>query len=217
MIRKPSRSCSTSSLTTAPARVLFNAVVMSVARTARSISEVTVLTKAGLIALRPKVVIDASGDLDVLARAGAAFLPLEEGETLQPATMMFRFGLIDYDVFNAIAVPEMQALRAAARAKARWRAQRCTRAASPAPATAGSTSAASVSMPPIRSISAAPRSRAQAGVFGSEIHPGQCAGMRRRTADHTRRAARHPRNLAASAARPFSPRTICARGAGFPT
>ncbi len=97
-------------LTTAPARVLFNAVVMSVARTARSISEVTVLTKAGPIALRPKVVIDASGDLDVLARAGAAFLPLEEGETLQPATMMFRFGPIDYDVFNAIAVPEMQAL-----------------------------------------------------------------------------------------------------------
>jgi hypothetical protein len=90
--------------------MLFNAVVMSVARTARSISEVTVLTKAGPIALRPKVVIDASGDLDVLVRAGAEFLALEAGETLQPATMMFRFGPIDYDVFNTIPVPEMQAL-----------------------------------------------------------------------------------------------------------
>lgn len=97
-------------LTKAPARMLFNAVVMSVARTGRSISEVTVLTKKGPIALRPKVVIDASGDLDVLARAGAEFLTLEEGETLQPATMMFRFGPIDYEVFNAIPVPEMQAL-----------------------------------------------------------------------------------------------------------
>jgi hypothetical protein len=97
-------------LTKAPARLLFNAVVMSAARTARSISEVTVLTKAGPIALRPKVVIDASGDLDVLARAGAEFLTLEEGERLQPATMMFRFGPIDYDVFNVIPVAEMQAL-----------------------------------------------------------------------------------------------------------
>jgi len=97
-------------LVAAPARMLFNAVVMSVARTPRAISEVTVLTKAGPIALRPKVVIDASGDLDVLARAGAAFLPLEPGETLQPATMMFRFGPIDYEVFDAIPVTEMQAL-----------------------------------------------------------------------------------------------------------
>lgn len=97
-------------LTRAPARMLFNAVVMSVTRTARSISEVTVLTKAGPIALRPKVVIDASGDLDVLARAGADFLALEEGEALQPATMMFRFGPIDYNLFNAIPATEMQAL-----------------------------------------------------------------------------------------------------------
>ena len=97
-------------LTNASARVLFNAVVMSVARAGRSIAEITVLTKAGPIALRPKVVIDASGDLDVLARAGAEFLALEEGETLQPATMMFRFGPIDYDVFNAVPVTEMQAL-----------------------------------------------------------------------------------------------------------
>jgi hypothetical protein len=97
-------------MTNASARVLFNAVVMSVARAGRSISEIKVLTKAGPIALRPKVVIDASGDLDVLARAGAEFLALEEGETLQPATMMFRFGPIDYDVFNAVPVAEMQAL-----------------------------------------------------------------------------------------------------------
>ncbi|MBR0724977.1 FAD-dependent oxidoreductase [Bradyrhizobium manausense] len=97
-------------VTRAPAHLLFNTVVMSVARTERTINEVTVLTKKGPIALRPKVVIDASGDLDVLARASATFLSLEEGETLQPATMMFRFGPIDYEAFNAIPTPEIHAL-----------------------------------------------------------------------------------------------------------
>src|SRR5258708_5445928 len=48
----------------APAEVLFNAVVMSVNHRARSILEVVMLTKAGPISVRPKVVIDASGDLD---------------------------------------------------------------------------------------------------------------------------------------------------------
>jgi hypothetical protein len=94
----------------APVRVLFNTMVMAVNRTGRSISEVTVFTKAGPLAIRPKVLIDASGDLDVLARAGADFLPLAEGETLQPATMMFRFGPIDYDTFDTIAASELQAL-----------------------------------------------------------------------------------------------------------
>ena len=52
-------------VTSASARVLFNAVIMSVTHSARSIAEVTVLTKAGPIAIRPKVVIDASGDLEI--------------------------------------------------------------------------------------------------------------------------------------------------------
>jgi hypothetical protein len=60
--------------------------------------------------IRPKVVIDASGDLDLLARAGASFLPLGEGEALQPATMMFRFGPIDYQRFDALSGEELQRL-----------------------------------------------------------------------------------------------------------
>jgi hypothetical protein len=56
------------------------------------------------------VLIDTSGDIDALKRAGARFLELGEGEALQPATMMFRFGPIDFERFDAIPQQEMAAL-----------------------------------------------------------------------------------------------------------
>ena len=80
----------------APARVLFQSMILAVTTSGRTIGEVALLTKAGPLTVRPRIVIDATGDLDVLARAGASFLPLAEGEALQPATMMFRFGPIDF-------------------------------------------------------------------------------------------------------------------------
>lgn len=97
-------------VTAAPARVLFHAMTLSVAAADRRVARVELLTKAGSIAIRPKAVIDASGDLDLLARAGASFLPLADGETLQPATMMFRFGPIDYERFGALSPEELQRL-----------------------------------------------------------------------------------------------------------
>jgi hypothetical protein len=97
-------------VTAAGVRVLFHSMILSVATAGRAIEEVALLTKAGPIAVRPRVVIDASGDLDVLARAGASFLPLAEGEALQPATMMFRFGPIDYERFETLTGEELKAL-----------------------------------------------------------------------------------------------------------
>src|SRR5262245_41526516 len=94
----------------APARVLFHSMILAVRTEGRAIAEVTLLTKAGPLAVRPKAVIDASGDLDVLARAGAPFLTLAEGEALQPATMMFRFGPIDFERLHALSTAELQAL-----------------------------------------------------------------------------------------------------------
>jgi hypothetical protein len=82
--------------------VLFHASIFSVQADRRTVREVEVLTKAGLINIRARVVIDASGDLDVLARAGASFLALAEGETLQPATMMFRFGPVDFSQLEGL-------------------------------------------------------------------------------------------------------------------
>jgi hypothetical protein len=91
-------------------RVLFHAVVLDVVAADRAITAVRVATKGGVTTLEAKVVIDASGDLDVLARAGASFLPLADGETMQPATAMFRFGPIDRMRFDTLTQPERQAL-----------------------------------------------------------------------------------------------------------
>ena len=62
----------------------------------RRIVQVRALTKSGIVAIRPQVLIDNSGDMDALRKAGASFLSLDEHESLQPATMMFRFGPIDF-------------------------------------------------------------------------------------------------------------------------
>jgi hypothetical protein len=91
-------------------RLLFHATVLNVTRAGAAIDTVAVLTKAGPLAIRPRMVIDASGDLDVLARAGAGFLPLEPDEAPQPATMMFRFGPVDFARFGALTGEELRAL-----------------------------------------------------------------------------------------------------------
>lgn len=46
--------------------------------------------------------IDATGDMDVLSAAGCEMLALEPGEELQPASLVFRMGPIDFERFEAI-------------------------------------------------------------------------------------------------------------------
>ncbi len=94
-------------VTEAGARLLFHAAVMSVQRTGGIVESVTLLTKGGNLTVHPRVVIDASGDLDLMARAGARFQPLDPAESLQPATMMFRFGPIEFERFDAIPSDEL--------------------------------------------------------------------------------------------------------------
>ncbi|MDR6860810.1 FAD-dependent oxidoreductase [Variovorax guangxiensis] len=91
-------------------RPLLHASVLDVGVSDRGIDGVHVLTKSGVVALRAQVLIDASGDMDALQRAGATFLELDEGEALQPATMMFRFGPIDFARFDALPKAEVAAL-----------------------------------------------------------------------------------------------------------
>ncbi|MBU8544570.1 MULTISPECIES: FAD-dependent oxidoreductase [Roseomonadaceae] len=83
-------------------RLLFHTAILGAERQGRAIASVDLLTKAGVCRVTPRLVIDASGDLDLLARAGAAFLPLQPGQVMQPATAMFRFGPIDLPAFDAI-------------------------------------------------------------------------------------------------------------------
>jgi hypothetical protein len=91
---------------------LLHAVLVGVRTEGRRLAGLRVHVKGGELALAPRVVVDATGDIDVLHQAGAAFLALDEGEVLQPATMMFRFGPIDFAAFEATLPAERARLAA---------------------------------------------------------------------------------------------------------
>ena len=58
----------------------------------------TVINKSGRTDIYADVVIDATGDGDIAARAGAKFiLGRESDNKMQPATLMFKVGGVDYD------------------------------------------------------------------------------------------------------------------------
>ena len=48
--------------------------------------------KDGLVAIKPRTVIDATGDADVAAWAGC---PYEKAESLQPMSLHFRIGFVE--------------------------------------------------------------------------------------------------------------------------
>lgn len=57
-----------------------------------------VINKSGKTDIYAKVTIDATGDGDIAARAGAGFdLGRESDNKMQPATLMFKVGSVDYD------------------------------------------------------------------------------------------------------------------------
>ncbi len=87
---------------TAGVQPLFHSWVSGVGVSGRSVAEVRALTKSGELAFVPRVVVDCSGDLDLLHAAGCEMLALGQGEELQPATLVFRMGPIDFDVFNKL-------------------------------------------------------------------------------------------------------------------
>ncbi len=89
---------------------LLHANLLDVTRSGERIAAVRLLTKGGIVTVQPRVLVDTSGDIDALHRAGARFLDLGEGEQLQPATMMFRFGPIDFARFGALTREELAAL-----------------------------------------------------------------------------------------------------------
>lgn len=83
-------------------RVLLHGQLAQVTRRGRTVAAASVLTKGGLLEIRARQFVDSSGDLDLMARAGASFLGLDAGESLQPATMMFRLGPIDFTAFDGL-------------------------------------------------------------------------------------------------------------------
>jgi hypothetical protein len=91
-------------------QALLHANLLDVERKDDRIESVRLLTKSGVVTVRPRVLIDTSGDIDALHRAGARFLELGDDEHLQPATMMFRFGPIDFARFDALSREELALL-----------------------------------------------------------------------------------------------------------
>lgn len=69
--------------------VLFNSFVCDAEASGGRITSIVVANKDGLVRIRPKVVIDCTGDADVAARAGA---PTEQSAEVQPLTLHFRIG-----------------------------------------------------------------------------------------------------------------------------
>ncbi|MEY4483157.1 MAG: hypothetical protein RL693_609, partial [Verrucomicrobiota bacterium] len=69
--------------------VLFNSFVCDAESSGGRITSVVVANKDGLVRVRPRVVIDCTGDADVAARAGA---PTEQSPEVQPLTLHFRIG-----------------------------------------------------------------------------------------------------------------------------
>lgn len=69
--------------------VLFNTLVCDVHSSRGRVESVTLANKDGLVTVKPKVVIDCTGDADVAAWAGA---PFEQNAEVQPLTLHFRIG-----------------------------------------------------------------------------------------------------------------------------
>lgn len=77
--------------------LLYHTQVADVLTTQGHIDAVVVSNKAGLVAIKPQVVIDCTGDGDVAAWAGA---PYAKAESLQPMSLHFRVAYLEpsYDL-----------------------------------------------------------------------------------------------------------------------
>jgi glycine/D-amino acid oxidase-like deaminating enzyme len=76
------------------ARVLFHAFVVGVVMADDAVCGVVVETKAGRAVVHARIVVDASGDADVVYRAGLGFTMGQDGVVQNP-TMIFRLGNVD--------------------------------------------------------------------------------------------------------------------------
>ncbi len=75
--------------------VLFNSFVCDAKSVSGRLETVTVANKDGLVMVKPKVVIDCTGDADVAAWAGA---PFEQNAQVQPLTLHFRINNVAADL-----------------------------------------------------------------------------------------------------------------------
>ena len=75
-------------------KVLFNSFACDAESSDGRVTSVVIANKDGLVRVKPKVVVDCTGDADVAARAGA---PTEQNDEVQPLTLHFRVGHVKPD------------------------------------------------------------------------------------------------------------------------
>jgi len=88
------------------ARVLHHVTFVDVLKDGDRVTGAVIATKQGLRAIRARAVVDASGDADVVARAGGPFEDAGADGTAQSLTTTFR--MIDVDVGAARAFPKAE-------------------------------------------------------------------------------------------------------------
>ena len=77
--------------------ILFHATFAEALMEERTLTGIKLLTKAGMVELKAKVVVDATGDGDVAAGAGCPFKLGDENGRMQNVTTLFSLGNVDFD------------------------------------------------------------------------------------------------------------------------
>lgn len=95
-------------------RLLYHALFAEPVMEGNRVCGATVQTKAGPLRLLARVVVDASGDADVAARAGAPFERAGEAGEAQALTTTFTLINVDTDRARSVRQPELQRLMAEA-------------------------------------------------------------------------------------------------------
>lgn len=88
-------------LTSAGVEISFHAQAIDVAKEGDRVSAVVCSGKSGLFAIKPKIVIDCTGDGDVAARAGAPFEKGDADGKLMPGTLCSLWADVDWETIRA--------------------------------------------------------------------------------------------------------------------
>jgi glycine/D-amino acid oxidase-like deaminating enzyme len=87
------RLCLDRLVAAAGVEVLLHATALDAITSGDRVEGALFATKAGIVAVRATVVIDASGDADLVARAGGGFRMGEDGTLMHPSMMFRMFGV----------------------------------------------------------------------------------------------------------------------------
>jgi len=83
-------------------QILFKSVTIATELADERVTAVKVWCAGTQLDLHANTFVDASGDMNLITLAGGTFLALEQGQALQPGTMMFAMAPIRFDALEKI-------------------------------------------------------------------------------------------------------------------